>query len=207
MSNTSPQRNITLSEERVGTVAGPLTRKIPGKTAAQERAEKKQLEARLAWDIDKAIAETLTASQAANEVLDAPDWAALLDARTKHSATAWTSLDKALAPFCMGASGPINPKTGQYLTEIRMTRNRPDEIDQVVAGIEVLRPVMKRAGGLYEFRIKFLGAKMREKNWLSLGKDGRAQVLSSLHPSVSFEDLRSALAYVSEHRPAAENIQ
>lgn len=136
-----------------------------------------------------------------------PQWDCMLNALTKHSISSWTTLDKALAPFCMGASGPMNPKTGQYLTEIRMARDHDQQVERVTTGIDTLLPFLKLHRGAYEFRIKCQGTSTRDRNWLSLSKDGKARVVSSVRPEAAFDNLRSALEFILEHRAAAGNSQ
>jgi hypothetical protein len=177
-----------------------LTRTIKTKTKAQERADQKLLAERQAWDVEKVIAAQEPENGVIKPADEAPRWKTLLVAVDKHAAGSWALLDKALAPFCMGAPGAMNPKTGQYVTEIRMNRGQAAQVDQVEQGINTLLPFLKSLRGGYEFRIKCLGAKIREKNWLTLGKDGKTKVLSSIHPEASFDDLRSALVFISAHR-------
>ncbi|MFC3107335.1 hypothetical protein ACFQAT_13805 [Undibacterium arcticum] len=185
----------------------PLTKTAKPRTKAQERANKKLLEDRQAWDIEKIIVEQEAVASKRKVSDEGPRWDTLLVALDKHAAGSWALLDKALSPFCMGATGPMNPKTGQYVTEIRMVRNQVEQVEQVLEGIETVLPFLTPQRGSYEFRIKLQGAKIRDKNWLNLSKDGKAQVLSSVHPAVSFHDLRSALAFICENRPAAEKLQ
>lgn len=201
-----PQSRLTESASKeirasssVNPPAAPLTRTIKTKTKAQERAEQKLLAERQAWDVETVIATQMPAINAAKAADEAPRWKTLLVAVDKHAAGSWALLDKALAPFCMGAPGAMNPKTGQYVTEIRMNRDQPEQVDQVLLGINTLLPFLTSLKG-YEFRIKCLGAKIREKNWLTLSKSGKTKVLSSIHPEASFDDLRSALEFISVNR-------
>ena len=180
----------------------PLTRSVTLKTKSQERAERALLAQRQAWNIEEIIAVQELGAPKHKVVGEEPQWANLLDALTKHSASSWIALDKALAPFCMGATGPMNPKTGQYLTEIRMVRDHDQQVERVTAGLDTLRSFLKIYRGAYEFRIKCLGASTRDKNWLSLAKDGKARVVSSVRPEALFDDLQAALEFILEHRPA-----
>ncbi|MDB5840624.1 MAG: hypothetical protein JWQ23_2576 [Herminiimonas sp.] len=207
MPTTQSRLPAPLPKEPHTNQAAPLTRTIKPKTKAQERAEQKLLAERQAWDVEKIIAGQEAGVIETKATDEDPRWRSLLIAVDKHAAGSWALLDKALAPFCMGAPGAMNPKTGQYVTEIRMTRNQVAEVEQVLSGINTLMPYLKPIRGVYEFRIKCVGAKIREKNWLSLGKDGKAKVLSSLHPEASFDNLRDALMFIVENRPAAESAE
>jgi hypothetical protein len=205
MRNSQHRLTASAPHEPNQNKSAPLTRTVKPKTKAQERAEKKLLTDRQAWDIQNIDLEQ-SAAQKKSADDGAHRWVGLLAALDKHAAGSWVLLDKALAPFCMGAPGPMNPKTGQYVTEIRMIRNQPDQVEKVLAGIHTLLPFLKIYRGGYEFRIKCLNAKIREKNWLSISKDGKAQVLSSVHPAASFDDVRSALIFILENRPAADSL-
>lgn len=207
MRNTQYRLPASAPHEPNQNKATPLTRAVKPKTKAQERAEKKLLTDRQAWDVQNINPEQSTDTHPKKADDGALRWAGLLAALDKHAAGSWVLLDKALAPFCMGAPGPMNPKTGQYVTEIRMVRNQIEQVERVLAGIHTLLPFLKIYRGGYEFRIKCQGAKIREKNWLSLSKNGKAQVLSSVHSAASFDDLRSALIFILENRPAAASLQ
>jgi hypothetical protein len=207
MPTTQSRLTAPLPKEPSANQAAPLTRTIKPKTKAQERAEQKLLAERQAWDVEKIIAAQDAGAVETKSESEDPRWRNLLIAVDKHAAGSWALLDKALGPFCMGAPGAMNPKTGQYVTEIRMARNQVSQVELVLSGINTLLPYLKPIRGVYEFRIKCLGAKIREKNWLSLGKDGKAKVLSSIYPEASFDDLRGALMFIVENRPAAESEQ
>jgi hypothetical protein len=170
--------------------SAPLTRTVTSKTKAQERAERNLLKQRQAWNIEEIVAGQAADTLKPKAGDEEPQWTALLNALNRHSVSSWTALDKALAPFFMGASGPMNPRTGQYLTEIRMVRDHDQQVERVTAGIETLLPFLKLHRGAYEFRIKCQGASTRDKNWLSLSKDGKARVVSSVRPEASFDDLQ-----------------
>jgi len=207
MPTTQSPLTTNATQEPPHKQGAPLTKIAKPRTKAQERANRKLSEERQGWDIEHIIIEHEAAASKRKVTADGPQWDTLLLALDKHATAFWAQLDKALAPFCMGATGTMNPKTGQYVTEIRMAHNQLEEVEQVLVGIETVLPFMKPQRGSYEFRIKFHGAKIRDKNWLNLGKDGKAQVLSSVHPEVSFHDLRSALVFICENRPAAEKLQ
>jgi hypothetical protein len=204
MPNTLTRRTSQPFEEPRLSPAAPLARTVKAKTAAQERAERKLLDERLSWDVSKMIAEQAAAPALNIEAPKTREWGTLLQALNKHAIGSWIQLDKALAPFCMGATGPMNPKTGQYLTELRITGSRSGQVERALDGIETLLPFLNPQRGTYEFPIKCHKAKKSDKNWLSLKKAGKALVLSSVHPASSFNDLRSALVFISEHRSAAE---
>lgn len=182
--------------------SAPLTRPAAKKLSAQERAERNQLAQRQAWDIESILAEQKAEPLISKADEGEPQWADMLDALTKRSISSWIVLDKALTPFCMGATGPMNPKTGQYQTEIRMFRDQDQQVERVLTGIETLKPFLKIHRGAYEFRIKCKGASTRDRNWLSLNTDGKVRVVSSARPEVAFDGLRAALEFIFEHRPA-----
>lgn len=178
-----------------------LRRTIKAKTRAQEKQEQQQLAQRLAWDIEKVISEQPPKSTPADE---APDWAKLLQSPVKAVPGSWTALDKRLSAFCMGALGPVMPKTGQYVIDIRLTKDRADQVALALEGLQTLLPFIKPIRGEYELRIKFGKAKYREKNWMTVSKSGKVVIQSNMQPSVSFDDLASALAYISQHLPATD---
>ena len=202
MPNTASEPIVSVSSKQRPKQSAPLTRPATQKMSAQERAKRNLLAQRQAWNIEEIIAIQEADVPRPQVLEEGPQWANLLDAATKHSVSSWISLDKALAPFSLGVSGPMNPKTGQYLTEIRMLRDHDQQVERVSTGIETLRPFLKIYRGAYEFRIKCLGSSTRDKNWLSLTKDGKARVVSSVRPEVAFDELRAALEFILEHRPA-----
>jgi hypothetical protein len=180
-----------------------LTRRRDVRVKSEDRIKREQLAVRQSWAIDQvAIDEAVVTAQIKHQS-DAegpPDWTKLLSSVGRDNLGAWVRLDKALAPYCMGATGPMNPKVLHYLTEIRLHRDRIDQVEKVIDGITTILPFMLPKTGQIEFRIKCSGTRKRDKNWLLLRRNGSADVMSTCFTSASFCDLRSALLFLTKER-------
>jgi hypothetical protein len=131
-------------------------------------------------------------------------WDVLLTPLNVRGFERWTDLNIALKQFCLGASGPRNPKTGQYVVEIRMVEGQAiHQVKQAIVGIETLRPFLKPYRGVYEFYIACREVNVRDKNWLKLEINGKAKIINSTRPEIVFDGLQDALSFIAENRTSS----
>lgn len=181
--------------------AKPLTRTVKSPPLAQVRKEQKLLEKRQSWSSDEILAGVVVQEEIIEA--EATDWVKLLQAAGSFTAPSRVSLNALLAPYHLTVPGPMNTRTLQYIVNVHLHQSAVDQVEAAERGLRELLPYIKPVAGAKDFGIRPLGTRLGERNWLRVLKDGTTQVIGKRHPAVAFNDLRSALLFICEHRAAA----